>query len=265
MKKATGVLLLLGLAAAAPAQDFVKQRLEKSPRHHEWAAVKHGTRTVHCFLVFPEVKDKATAVLVIHENKGLTDWVRGVADQLAEAGYIAIAPDLLSGMGPGGGKTSDFKSSDQATTVLNQLKPDQVTADLNAVADHVIKLPACNGKLAVGGFCWGGGQTFRFATQRKDLKAAFVFYGSFQHTKEDLARIACPVYGFYGGNDARINATVPRSAALMKELGKVFEPVTYEGAGHGFMRSGEDPAGREADRKARAAAWGRWLELLKKI
>src|SRR5438876_2632597 len=130
MKKLLATLLTIGLAVTVGAQDSVKQRLEKSPRHHEWVVVKNGQREVHCFVVFPEVKDKATAVLVIHENKGLTDWVRGVADQLAEAGYIAIAPDLLSGMGPGGGKTSDIKSNDAATKILHKLKPGQVTADL---------------------------------------------------------------------------------------------------------------------------------------
>jgi len=124
MRKLMAAALVLGLAAGVPAQEFVKKRLENSPRHHEWVAVKHGDRTVHCFVVFPEVKDKATAVLVIHENKGLTDWVRGLADQLAEAGYIAVAPDLLSGLGPGGGKTSDFKSLDQATQALYKLKQD---------------------------------------------------------------------------------------------------------------------------------------------
>src|SRR4051794_20344835 len=177
MRKVMAAALVLGLGAGVPAQEFVKKRLENSPRHHEWVAVKHGDRTVHCFLVFPEVKHKATAVLVIHENKGLTDWVRGVADQLAEAGYVAIAPDLLSGLGPKGGKTSDFESLDEATKALYKLPPTQVTADLQAVADHVLKLDAVNGKLAVAGFCWGGGQSFRFATNRPDLKAAFVFYG----------------------------------------------------------------------------------------
>jgi carboxymethylenebutenolidase len=265
MRKVMAAALVLGLAAGVPAQEFVKKRLENSPRHHEWVAVKHGDRTVHCFVVFPEVKDKATAVLVIHENKGLTDWVRGLADQLAEAGYIAVAPDLLSGLGPGGGKTSDFKSLDQATQALYKLKQDQVTADLQAVADYALKIPSCNGKLTVCGFCWGGGQTFRFATDRKDLKAAFVFYGMFPHTEDDLKRIPCPVYGFYGGNDNRINASLPKTEKQMKAAGKTFEPVIYEGAGHGFMRSGEDPKGREADRKGRNAAWERWKGLLKKI
>lgn len=265
MKRILAFVLCLGLTVSAFAQDYIKQRLETSSRHQEWVAVKNGERSVHCFLVYPEVKDKAPAVLVIHENKGLTDWVRGVADQLAEAGYIAIAPDLLSGAGPEGGKTSDFASADSATQALYALKPEQVTADLNAVADYVIKLPACNGKLAVAGFCWGGSQSFNFAAQRADLKAAFVFYGRGPEAKEKVAGMACPVYGFYGGNDARVNATISNSAAAMTEAGKKFEPVTYEGAGHGFMRSGEDPQGTEANRKARTEAWERWKSLLKKL
>lgn len=265
MKRILAFVLCLGLTVSAFAQDYIKQRLETSSRHQEWVAVKNGERSVHCFLVYPEVKDKALAVLVIHENKGLTDWVRGVADQLAEAGYIAIAPDLLSGAGPEGGKTSDFASADSATQALYALKPEQVTADLNAVADYVIKLPACNGKLAVAGFCWGGSQSFNFAAQRADLKAAFVFYGRGPEAKEKVAGMACPVYGFYGGNDARVNATISNSAAAMTEAGKKFEPVTYEGAGHGFMRSGEDPQGTEANRKARTEAWERWKSLLKKL
>jgi carboxymethylenebutenolidase len=266
MKRVAAVLAVLAAAVlGARAQDYVKDRLNKSPRHHEWVDVKHGERKVNCFVVFPEVKEKALAVVVIHENKGLTDWVRGVADQLAEAGYIAIAPDLLSGMGPKGGNTGAFASPDAATKALSKLPPDQVTADLHAVVAYVKKLPAANGKVAVCGFCWGGGQTFRFATNCKDLAAAFVFYGSFQQTRENLARIACPVYGFYGENDARINATVPTSQKLMKEAGKVYEPVTYPSAGHGFMRSGEDPKGDAANRQGRDEAWKRWKALLKKL
>lgn len=265
MKQILTWLLVLTVASAASAQDFVKKRLENSPRHHEWVKVKQGERTVHCFVVYPEVKNKATAVLVIHENKGLTDWARSVADQLAEAGYVAIAPDLLSGMGPNGGKTSDIKSVDEATKILYELKPAQVTADLNSVADHILKDAACNGKLTVAGFCWGGGQSFRFATSRADLKAAFVFYGMFPETKEALAKIPCPVYGFYGENDARINKSLPATAKLMKDVGKTFEPVTYDGAGHGFMRVGEDPQVTDANRKGRNAAWERWKGLLKKI
>jgi carboxymethylenebutenolidase len=256
---------LVILSSAASAQEFAKKRLEKSTRHQEWVEVKHDDRTVHSFVVYPEVKDKAMAVLVIHEIFGLTDWVRSVADQLAEAGYIAIAPDLLSGMGPNGGKTEDFKGQNEVMQAIRKLPSEQITADLNAAADYVIKLPAANGKLTVCGFCWGGGQSFRYATNRKDLKAAFVFYGTGPNQAKEIARINCPVYGFYGENDARVNTTIDTSKNLMKDADKTYEPVIYEGAGHGFMRQGDNPAGKEGDRKARDEAWKRWKELLKKV
>ena len=241
--------------------DWAKARLEKSPRHGEWVTIKHGNRNVQAFVVYPEVKTKAPVVVVIQEIFGMTDWVRGVADQLAANGYIAIAPDLLSGMAPGGGRSSDFPSGDAAREANSKLPPDQVMADLNATADYAKKLPASNGKLAVAGFCWGGGMTFRFATVRKDLAAAFVFYGP---TPADAINdISAPVYGFYAGNDARIDATIPDTDQKMKAAGKKYDPVTYEGAGHGFMRAGEDPSGNEANKKAHDEAWQRWLKLLK--
>lgn len=263
-KTALMYLCLLLMAGAADAQDWVLERLNASPRHHEWVQIRHGERIVHAFLVFPEVAHRVPVVVLIHENRGLTDWVRGMADQVAEAGYIAIAPDLLSGMGPGGGKTSDFPNTNAARDALYRLSQEQVTADLHAVVDSVKKLPAANGKVAVAGFCWGGRQTFRFATRRPDLAAAFVFYGTGPDSA-DIANINYPVYGFYGGNDQRVNATIPRTEKLMKAAGKTYEPVIYEGAGHGFMRSGEDPSGSEANKKARAEAWQRWLSLLQKI
>ena len=251
--------------ATVSAQDWAKARLEKSPRHLEWVKVKHGNRELNCFIAFPEVKDKATAMVVIHEIFGLSDWVRGVADQLAEAGYIAIAPDLLSGMAPGGGGTAELGGGDAVRKAISSLPPEQVTADLNAVVDYVAKLPACNGKVAVGGFCWGGGQTFRFATNNRNIKAAFAFYGTGPDKEEDIARINCPVYGFYGENDERVNATIPKSTELMKKAGKTYEPVTYEGAGHGFMRAGEAPDANAPDKKAREEGWKRLKDLLKKI
>ncbi len=256
---------LLSLLALLAPQDPVKERLENSPRHHEWVQIKVGERTLHAFVVFPEVKEKAAAIVVIHENKGLNDWARSAADQFAEAGLIAIAPDLLSGLGPNGGKTSDFPSADAATQALYKLPPDQVTADLNASADYVAKLPACNGKVAVGGFCWGGGQTFRFATNRESVAAAYVFYGPAPEDKAAIAKIKCPVYGFYGENDNRINAGIEKAGAAMKEAGKTYEPVLYKGAGHGFMRAGEMPNAKDDDKKARADAWVRIKDLLKKL
>jgi len=266
--KLINLSLLAALLAANPslAQEWAKARLEKSPRHLEWVKVKHGDREVSCYIAYPEVKDKATAVLVIHEIFGLTDWVRGVTDQLAEAGYIAIAPDLLAGAAPGGGGTAELGGNDGATKAIRSLPPQQVTDDLNAALDYVKNLPACNGKVAVCGFCYGGSQSFRFATNRPSLKAAFVFYGTGPDSAEAIAKIKCPVYGFYGGNDARVDQTIPKSQEMMKAAGKTYEPVTYEGAGHGFMRAGEDPGDKvEANKKARDEAWARWKDLLKKI
>ena len=256
-------------AAMSPElmQEWAKARLAKSPRHQEWVKVKNGTREVNCFVVFPEVKNKATAVVVIHEIFGMSDWVQVLTDELAEAGYVAIAPDLLSGMGPKGGGTSELAAAggNAVGQAIRDLPPDQITADLNAVADYVAKLPASNGKVAVGGFCWGGAQTFRFATNNKEVKAAFAFYGTGPDKEEDITRINCPVYGFYGGNDERVNATIPKSTELMKKAGKTYQPVTYEGAGHGFMRAGEAPDANEPNKKAREEAWKRFKELLKKI
>ena len=265
MKRTLILLAAVSLTAAASAQDWAKARIEKSPRHLEWVKVKQGNRDVNCSIAFPEVKDKATAVIVIHEIFGLTDWVRSVTDQLAEAGYIAIAPDLLTGAGPGGGGSAEL-GQDGARGAIGKLPADQITADLNAVAAYVSKLPACNGKVVVAGFCWGGGQTFRFATNNKNIKAGLSFYGPPPDKDEDLARINCPVYGFYGGNDNRINAMIPKATESMKKANKTYDPVTYEGAGHGFMRAGEDPNDKNAANKtARDEAWKRVKDLLKKI
>lgn len=255
-------LFSLSIAPLASAQDWAKATLEKSPRHREWVTVKHGARSVETFVVYPESKSKTPVVLIIHEIFGMTDWVEDLADQVAAAGYIAVAPDLLSGMGPNGGRTSDF-AADKTMEAIHNLNPDQVTADLNATADYGLKLPASNGKLFVGGFCWGGGQTFRFATNRSDLAAAFVFYGG-PPEKDAMARIKAPVYSFYAGNDARIDATIPDTVSQMKAAGKAYEPVTYEGAAHGFMRAGEAPDANDANKKARADAWVRWKILLSK-
>jgi carboxymethylenebutenolidase len=282
-------------------QDWAKQRLAKSPRHQEWVKVKNGNREVNSFVVYPEIDKKATAVVVIHEIFGMSDWVQSLTDQLAEAGYIAIAPDLLSGMGPKGGGTSEIAglSNNAIGQAIRDLPPDQITADLNAVADYVSKLPAANGKVVVAGFCWGGSQTFRLATNRPTLKAAFVFYGTAPTSgpqgnqaidKDALGRISAPVYGFYAGNDMRVDATVPPTTDAMKELNKKYDPMTYDGAGHGFMRAGEAPEPKapeakgdkdaddkaaadyqkaliayKANKKARDEAWVKWKQILAKL
>lgn len=245
------------------SQPWARERIAKSPRHSEWASIKHDGRTVETLIVYPESKDKRPVVLIIHEIFGLSDWAQELADEVAAAGYIAVAPDLLSGAGPNGGRTKDFAPGG-VMEAIGKLPPDQVTADLNAAADYGLKLPAANGKLFVAGFCWGGSQTFRFATNRGDLSGAFVFYGG-PPAKDAMARIKAPVYGFYGGNDARIDSTIPETAEAMKAAGKTYEPVTYDGAGHGFMRAGETPDDTNAsNRTAREQAWARWKSLLGK-
>ena len=232
--------------------DWAKAKLEKSPRHQEWVTIKHGDSTLQAFVVYPEVKEKAPVVIVIHEIFGLSNWARSMADDLAAAGYIAIAPDLLSGLGPNGGGSSAFPDQDATVKAVSGLNADTVTADLDAAADYGKKLPASNGKLAVTGFCWGGGKSFAFATHRKDLSAAFVFYGSGPDAAA-IASITAPVYGFYAGNDARIGATIPATTDAMKAAGKKYEPVTYDGAGHGFTCAPEKPAGTPAPAKCAKA------------
>lgn len=251
------LLILLCLFAPASAQEWARQELEKSPRHLEWVEVKAGDRVVKCFVAYPEVKGKAQTVVVIHEIFGLTDWVRSFCDQLAEAGYVAVAPDLLSSEKGG---TAELGGDDAARKAIAALPPEQITSDLKAVCHYAAKLPASNGKIHVAGFCWGGTQTFRFATNHKEIAKAFVFYGS---GPEDVSGIACPVYGFYAENDARINQTLAETKARMKAAGKYYEPVIYAEAGHGFMRAGQAPDASPENARARQEAWKRLKELLK--
>src|SRR5262249_15511457 len=197
MKHLVFVFALIFVARLLPAQeynDFGKDRLNNSPRHGEWVDIKSGDRTIKAFVAYPERKDKAPAVLVIQEIFGLTDWLRSLCDELAENGVIAIAPDLLSGQ--------KYEDGDAAGKVTHALPKEQVISDLNAAADYALKFPACNGTLAVCGFCWGGGKTFEYAHTNPKLKAAYSFYGVAVDNAEDTAKVVCPVYGFYGENDA---------------------------------------------------------------
>jgi carboxymethylenebutenolidase len=255
------VALFSPLAASnAGAQEWAAAKLDKSPRHREWVKVRHGDRVVDTFVVYPQAHDKRPVVLVIHEIFGLTDWAQLVADEIAEQGYIAVEPDLLSGMGPHGGRTTSF-TQEQAIEAISNLNPEQITGDLNAAADYGLKLPAANGKLFVAGFCWGGGQSFRYATNRHGLRAAFVFYGT-PPSAEAMKRVSAPVYGFYGGDDERVTSTVSETNKEMMALGKIYDAVIYKGAGHGFMRAGEAPDATRANADARKQAWVRFKVLL---
>jgi carboxymethylenebutenolidase len=241
----------------AKAQGWAKERLNSSPRHGEWVDLKSGERTIKAFVVYPGSKTKTPAVLVVHEIFGLTDWVRSVCDQLAENGVIAIAPDLLSGQ--------TFEDADGARKAIAALPKEQIKSDLDAAAGYAMKIPACNGTLAVCGFCWGGGVTFAYANENPKLKAAYSFYGTAPDEASKVTNIPCPVYGFYAENDARVDATIPKAEELMKAAGKKYELVIYKGAGHGFMREGEAPNASEGSKKARDDAWARWKTLLKQL
>jgi carboxymethylenebutenolidase len=277
------------------SQDWAKANLAKSPRHGEYVSIKEPSgRVLQAWVVYPEVKDKAPVVVMIHEIFGLSDWAREMADEVAGAGYIVVEPDLLSGFGPpmsdmaaakaapaadphahmdmqaqGGvaymamtpGGTAAFPDQDAVVKAVSSLDAAQVTADLDAAADYGRKQPSASNKLYVAGFCWGGGKSFAFATHRKDLSAAFVFYGP-PPPADAMKNIAAPVYGFYAGKDARISATIPQTETDMKAAGKKYEPVTYDGAGHGFMRAGEAPDASAENAAARAAGFRRLVDLL---
>ncbi len=246
-----------------PDEDHAKAVLDKSPRHGEFVDVTmpDGKTKINTWVVYPERKDKAPVVLVIHEIFGLSDWIRAVADALAKEGYIAVAPDLISGLGPGGGGTESAKDRDEVVKLIRNLTPGETIARLNAVREYAIHLPSANGTCATVGFCWGGTNSFLYATAQPDLKAAVVYYG----TSPDsvlLSKIKAPVLGNYGADDARVDATVEPAAVVMKQMGKTFEYEMYDGAGHGFLRqqTGRDGANLRATEKA----WPKTLAFLKK-
>jgi len=239
-----------------------KDRLNESPRHHEWVEIKNGDKTIYSWVVYPERNDNAPTVLVIHENRGLNDWARSLADQIAEAGYIAVAPDLLSSFSEKFTRTSDFADDDAARDALYTLDPVEVQSDLEAVAAFAKSIEASNGKLATAGFCWGGAKSFEFATKSQAADTVLVFYGTSPENIEAYQNINVPVYGFYGGNDERVNTTIDRAQSAMQSSNLPFEVEIYDGAGHAYMRSGEDPNGEKANIEARNKSWNRMKEIL---
>ncbi|HXY19096.1 MAG TPA: dienelactone hydrolase family protein [Gemmatimonadales bacterium] len=253
------VLSLLAVPAGAaaaqalpPGEDSAVARLDASPRHGEWVTYDAGGGdSVRAWIVYPERSDKAPVVVVIHEIFGLTDWIRSVTDRLAAEGFMAIAPDLLTGKGPNGGGTASVDRQG-AIALIQGLKPDEVQRRLRAAAEYAMAQPAALKVAGSVGFCWGGSTSFAFATSWPDLRAAAVYYGT-PPAEDAMARIRAPVSGFYGGDDARVTSTVEPARTSMQRLGKRYEPHVYEGAGHGFLR---DQAGRNgANLKAAQQAW----------
>jgi carboxymethylenebutenolidase len=230
----------------------VAERLSKSPRHGEYVMIRTGPAdSVRAWVVYPQRSTKAPVVVVVHEIFGLSTWVRGVADQLAADGFIAIAPDLLTGkLAPEPG--SDTVNAQAATAAIRTLKPEDVQRQIAAVGQYGMALPAAEKRYGVVGFCWGGGISFASAVESPNGQgAAVVYYGTSPATTS-LARVKVPVLGLYGGEDARVGATVPPADSAMKALGKRFEPHTFAGAGHGFLRQqdGQNGANLAAARQA---------------
>lgn len=242
-------------AGAADAEA----RIKASPRHAEWATIKTSpTDSAVAWVVYPERRDKAPVVVVIHEIFGLSTWVRGVADQLAADGFVAIAPDLLT-MKRSGNLTSEWPA-DSARAAIRLLKPEDVQRDLDAVASYGMKLPAATQKYGVVGYCWGGSTSFAHAVHAPGLGAAVVYYGG-SPASDMLKSVRAPVLGLYGGDDARVNATIAPADSTMKALGKTYEYAVYDGAGHGFLRAQSE---RDANMAATKQAWPRTIAFFRK-
>lgn len=242
-------------AASAPPTPpgalNVRERLAGSTRKGDWAMIRTGpTDSVRAWVVYPEKTGKAPVVVVVHEIFGLSTWVKGVADQLAANGYIAIAPDLLTGKAP---LEADTMAAAAATAAIRTLKADDVHRQLEAVARYGMNLPSAAKKYGIVGYCWGGSTSFAHAVRSPaGLAGAVVYYGASPDTV-DLPRVKVPVLGLYAGDDQRVNATVPRTDTIMRRLGKPYEIHIFDGAGHGFLRQQEGRNG--ANQAASDKSW----------
>jgi carboxymethylenebutenolidase len=249
-------------AAAAPATQpsagglpagaiDVTARLAASTRHAEWAMVRVGSGdSVRAWVVYPERRDKAPVIIVVQEIFGLSTWIRGVADQLAADGFIAVAPDFLTGHT--GSFHPDSFPVDSARALTRRLDPEQVQSRIDAVARWAMALPAALPRYGIVGFCWGGSVVFNHAVHAPTLGAAVVYYGA-APPPERLTSVRAPVLGLYGENDERVNATIAPTDSAMRALGRTYEPRIFRGAGHGFLRQQDAQSG--ANLEATRQAW----------
>jgi carboxymethylenebutenolidase len=216
-----------------------------------------GGGPLKSFVVYPQRSTKAGVLIVIHEIFGLTEWVRAVSDQLAQHGFIAVAPDLLSGKGPNGGGTDSL--GDRVGQTIQTLAVNDVIARLNAVRDYAAKIPAANGRVGSIGFCWGGGMSFQYAMRQPQLNAAVTFYGPMPSDPSEYRLSRVPILGLYGGADERVNANIEIAQAL---LGDSYIPNVYFEAGHGFLRQQREQKG--ANLRATEMSWGEAISFLQR-
>src|SRR5881409_2067418 len=230
---ALGTVALLAVGPSGRAADI----------HAEYVKLLSGKDTITAYIAYPERPQPAPAVIVIHEIFGLSDFIRQTTEQLAKDGFVAIAPDLLSRQG------GTPPSNDDARKLIAGLNPDTVTKDLDATVAYVKKLKAVHpDRVGVIGFCWGGSQSFRYATNNPSLAAFVVCYGAGPEATA-IARIRAKGLGVYAENDARIDAGLAEVDAAVRTYHKDYRYSIYPGVGHGFLRTREKP--EVAD-----SAWG---------
>jgi carboxymethylenebutenolidase len=246
-----------------PAEAGALAALNASPRHGEWVDIPlpGSTTPVRTWAVYPERADDAPVVIVTMEIFGLTDWIRSVADQFAAEGFIALAPDLLSGMGPNGGGTAAMADRDAAVAAVRTLTPEETMRRVDAVRAYALTIAAATDQIGIVGFCWGGGASFSYAIHQAGLDASVVYYGTSPADPAGYAAINAPVLGLYGGDDQRVNATIAPAQAAMGPLGKTYEVEIYDGAGHGFLRAQDGQEG--ANMRATQQAWPRTVNFFR--
>ncbi|NOT33890.1 MAG: dienelactone hydrolase family protein [Candidatus Eisenbacteria bacterium] len=247
-------------ATFPPGEADAKARLNSTPRHGEFIEVPSASGPRRAWISYPERSDRAGVVIVIHEIFGLSDWIRSVGDQLAADGFIAVVPDLLSGLGPGGGGTDSFPTRDDVVRGVRSLSASDADARLSSVRAWANRLPAANGKWATLGFCWGGARSFEMAAQDTAPDGAVVYYGAAPDSLT-LTRVRAPILGHFGADDARVNGTLPPARVILAAADRSFEVQLHAGAGHGFLRQQADREG--ANLKAARAAWPSTVKFLR--
>lgn len=281
------------IAGLPASNNSAPARLKASPRHAEWVKIAWeagSADSIMAWVVYPaspNSRAKAPVVVVVHEIFGLSTWVRGVADQAAADGFIAIAPDFLSKVR--GGPSSVELPSDSARKLIAGVNAADRNRAINAAANYAMMLPSAKQKYAVIGYCWGGQTVFMHATNRglKGFSGGVAFYG-LPYTAggspatattaavpaginvDSIKKINKPVMLLNGSKDARIAALMPSLDSIMRASKKNYVGTNYEGATHGFLRGQDDPkATRDAAEEAANLAatkdgWPKTIAFLRK-